>query len=234
MRRGSKTLVAVLTALLLAAGPLACGGDDDASSTTAAQTPTAKAAGGEESRGGDAKADDGTKAAGSSGDDAGSSGDGGSDFVPKRHEDSAGGSEQYRVKGGDNSVQEFGAEAESSEFEAAAQALHNFLDARAAGDWDAACEYMSEATVASFERLAARGEQGGGASCGETLEGLINPNAKQALNEEAENADVGSLRVEGEQAFVIYTGIDGTVMAMPMANEGGEWKVAGLAGTPLS
>ncbi|HEY5815580.1 MAG TPA: hypothetical protein VIS95_04490 [Solirubrobacterales bacterium] len=233
MRRGSKTLVAALTALLLAAGLLACGGDDEGSSTTAAQAPTGKGPIGEGSGGGDAKADDGTKPAGFGGDATESSGDGGSDFVPKRHEDSGGGSEQYRVKGGDNSVQEFGAEAESSEFEAAAQALHNFLDARAAGDWDAACEYMSEATVASFERLGARGE-GGSTSCGETLAGLINPNAKQALKEEAEIADVGSLRVEGEQAFVIYTGIDGTVMAMPMADEDGEWKVAGLAGTPLS
>jgi hypothetical protein len=233
VRRGSKTFVAALTALLLAAGLLACGGDDEGSSTTDSQAPAAKAPTDEDS-GGDAKADDGTKAGGSGGDDTGSSGDGGSDFVPKQHEDSGGGSEQYRVKGGDNSVQEFGSEAEPSALEAAAQALHNFLDARAAGDWDAACEYMSEATVASFERLGARGEQSGSASCGETLAGLINPNAKQALKEEAEIADVGSLRVEGKQAFVIYTGIDGTVMAMPMANEAGEWKVAGLAGTPLS
>lgn len=232
VRRGSKTLVAALTALLLAAGLLACGGDDEGSSTTAAQAPAQETPTGEDSRGGDAQSDDGTKPDPGR-DDTGSSGNGRSDFVPKRYEDSGGGSEQYRVKGGDNSVQEFGAEAESSDFEAAAQALHNFLDARAAGDWDAACEYMSEATVASFERLGARGD-GGSASCGETLAGLINPNAKQALKEEAENADVGSLRVEGEQAFVIYTGIDGTVMAMPMANKGGEWKVAGLSGTPLS
>jgi hypothetical protein len=54
------------------------------------------------------------------------------------------------------------------------------------------------------------------------------------MKAEAEKANIGSLRIEGEQAFVIYTGIDGTVLAMPMANEGGDWKVASLAGTPLS
>ena len=53
------------------------------------------------------------------------------------------------------------------------------------------------------------------------------------MKAEAEKADVRSLRSEGERAFVIYTGIRGTVLAMPMANEGGDWKVASLSGTPL-
>jgi len=33
---------------------------------------------------------------------------------------------------------------------------------------------------------------------------------------------------------IIYTGIGGTVLAMPMANEDGDWKVASLSGVPLS
>jgi hypothetical protein len=232
VRRGSKTLVAALTALLLAAGLLACGADDDGSSPTAAQQESLR-----DGATGSSSEDDGgsgTRPATSDKGKAGSKGNGASDFVPRKHEDSGGGAEQFRVKGGDNSVQEFGAEAEPSEFEAAAQALHNFLDARAAGDWDAACEYMSRSTVASFEQIAARSEQGSSASCGEIVEGLINPNAKQALKEEAEKADVGSLRIEGEQAFLIYTGTEGTVLAMPMADESGQWKVASLAGTPLN
>jgi hypothetical protein len=234
VRRGSKTLVATLTALLLAAGLLACGGDDDGSSTTAVQRESPQNGPGGSSGGADRGNGTGTTPATSGKGEAGSKGDSTGDFVPRQHEDSGGGAEQFRVKGGDNSVQEFGAEAEPSKFEAAAQALHNFLDARAAGDWDAACEYMSRATVASFEQIAARGEQGSSATCGEIVEGLINPNAKQALKEEAEKADVGSLRVDGEQAFLIYTGTESTVLAMPMANEGGEWKVASLAGTPLN
>ena len=55
-----------------------------------------------------------------------------------------------------------------------------------------------------------------------------------ALKVEAEQANVRSLRTEGEQAFVIYTGPHGAILAMPMANEGGDWKVASLAGTPLN
>ena len=54
------------------------------------------------------------------------------------------------------------------------------------------------------------------------------------MKQEAEKANVGSLRVEGDRSFVIYKGVKGTVLAMPMANESGDWKVASLAGTPLN
>lgn len=233
MWRGSKTLVAALAALLLAAGLVACGSDDDSSSTTAAQerSPTGPSPASE------AKGDAEAEPAGPGEAEGGSGQAGGgdpSDFVPKQHQDSGGGSEQYRVKGGDNSVQEFGEEAEPSEFEAAATTLHNFLDARAEGNWAAACEYMSRSTVESFEELAARATGIEDKSCGGILEKLTNPAAKQALKAEAEKADVGSLRSEGDRSFVIYTGAEGTILAMPMAKEGGSWKVASLAGTPLN
>jgi hypothetical protein len=157
-----------------------------------------------------------------------------SEFAPKPHNDSGGGSKQFEVKGGDNSVQEFGGEADASELDKAANALHNFLDARAEGNWAATCTYMSKATIESFEKLAAQSKQPGGASCAAILEKLMNPAARQSMKAEAEKANVRSLRTEGEQAFVIYTGLDGTILAMPMANEDGEWKVASLAGTPLN
>lgn len=216
---------AALVALLLALGVVACGGGSDSDSTaeTAQQQSQADSAG----QGGDEGSGGGSNAGEPAGGDAG-------DFVPEKHDDSGGGSEQFKVKGGDNSVQEFGEEAGGEEFEAAAAALHNFLDARAEGNWAAACRYMSKAVVESFEELAAQSKQLDGASCGAIVEGLTNPAAKASMKEEAEQADVGSLRIEGERAFLIYTGVDGTVMAMPMANEDGEWKVGSLAGTPLS
>lgn len=228
VRGGPKTLIAVLAALLLAAGLAACGDDDGSSSTAAEAGGRAAPAEGRPS-GSAPPAGDST----SSGDQGEPGAGGSSDFVPKQHNDSGGGSQQFRVRGGDNSVQEFGEEADASEREAAAAALHNFLDARAEDDWAAACEYLSDATAESFARLAARAEFED-KSCGGVLENLTNPAAKQSLREEAEQADVGSLRMEGERAFVIYTGIRGTILAMPMANEGGAWKVASLAATPLN
>lgn len=238
VRRVPKTLAAALVALLLAVGVVACGGGDDSDST-------ATEAAGQQSQTDNGSQDTDQGNTGGSGNSDSSSGDsdggesqsgGGdaSDFVPKKHSDSGGGGEQFKVKGGDNSVQEFGEEADTEEFDAAAVALHNFLDARAEGNWAAACQYMSNAVIESFEKLASQAKQIEDSSCGGILEKLTNPAAAQSMKEEAEKANVGSLRIEDEQAFVIYTGIDGTVMAMPMADEDGDWKVASLAGTPLS
>ena len=233
MRRAPKTLAAALVALLLVLGVTACGGGDDSGSTAteaAGQQPQADNA----SRGSqDGSADGGSSSGNSDGGESQSGGDAG-DFVPKEHDDSGGGAEQFKVMGGDNSVQEFGEEAGAEELGAASAALHNFLDARAEGNWAATCQYISSTVIESFEKLAAQVKQIGDMSCGEILEKLINPAAAQSLKEEAAKADVRSLRIEGARAFVIYTGIDGAVLAMPMANEDGSWKVASLAGTPLS
>jgi hypothetical protein len=233
--RGFQTLAAVLVATLLAAGLIACGGDGEASSAEESvvnrekQTQNAGP-----SRDGNQRSATTGKGGGSTGAHSSPAGGDASDFTSKQHSDSGGGSAQYRVKGGDNSVQEFGEEAATTELEAAATVLHNFLDARAEGNWAAACEYLSQGAARSFEQVASRLEGIDDSSCGGILEGLTNPNARAALKAEAKAADVGSLRVEGGRAFVIYTGIDGTVMVMPMENEGGAWKVATIASTPIS
>lgn len=240
MRRVSKTLAAGLAVLLVALGLAACGGSDSSGSTNAeagSQGQAESNSGSDTSKQGNEKSSDEGKSG--SGGDEGQSGesshaDEAAKFVPQQHNDSGGGSTQFRVKGGDNSVQEFGEEADAADLNAAAVALHNFLDARAEGNWAAACDYMSKATVESFEQLAERAKQIEDKSCAGILGKLTNPAAKSSMKAEAEKANVGSLRVEGEQSFVIYTGIDGTVLAMPMANEDGSWKVASLAGTPLS
>jgi hypothetical protein len=222
-----------LAALLVTVGLVACGGGDSSSSTT-----TAADQGQAESNSGQgvstqsgAKGDEGKSGSGEGGSGSGPKA---SEFTPKHHSDSGGGSQQFVQKGGDNSVQEFGEEADTSEFDAAATALHNFLDARAEGNWAAACQYMSKSTIESFEKLAAQAKQIEDKSCGGILETLMNPAARGEMKAEAEKANIGSLRIEGEQAFVIYTGTNGTVLAMPMANESGDWKVASLTGTPLN
>ncbi len=231
--RGASKLVAVFAALLLAVALAACGGGGSSTSTTTEATGTGQAEG--------QPTDAASKQAGKSGSEGkseGSAGGGGqskspgsSAFVPKHHEDSGGGSKQFRVKGGDNSIQEFGGEADASELDAAAAVLHDFLDARAAGDWAAACKYMSKSVIESFEQAATGPAP---TSCKAILEALINPDAKQLMQAEAAKADVRSLRIEGEQAFAIYTAVGNGALAMPMKNENGGWKVASIAGTPLT
>jgi hypothetical protein len=223
-----------LAALLIAVGLAACGGGDSSSSTTTAadqgqveskssqETPTQSGA----------KSDKGKS--GSGGGESGNSSPSASDFTPKPHSDSGGGSAPYKVKGGDNSVQEFGEEGDSSEFDAAATALHDFLDARAEGNWAATCEYISKTIIESVEKLAAKAKQIEDKSCGGILEKLTNPAAMSAMKAEAEQANVRSIRTEGEQAFILYTGPHATIFSMPMANEDGTWKVASLSGYPLN
>jgi hypothetical protein len=152
-------------------------------------------------------------------------------FQPKPHHDSGGGAEQFIVKGADNSVQKFGAEAEPSELEAAATALHAFLDARAERNWTAACAYLSAETKHGFAQLAGGSHPTTCATSLATLSGKV----PTATLREAAIADVGSLRREGARAFLIYRGApQGTIYAIPVIDEHGAWKVASLAGTPLN
>jgi len=241
VNRGTKLWVAIVAALL-AIGLVACGDGND---STAPATSSQQAQTGGEQNGDDSSAE--TPAAEDAAEDEqpGPSGDAQDEaieleevpsksFTPKEHDDSGGGSAQFRVKGGDNSVQDFGEEADPAELEAAATALHNFLDARAAEAWDAACSYLSAEVRNGLEELASKASKSEDPSCEALLAALTNPVAISQLREEAAKADVGSVRVEGDRGFVIYRALAGTIMAFPVAKEDGGWKAASLGGTPLN
>jgi hypothetical protein len=152
-------------------------------------------------------------------------------FEPEPHHDSGGGSRQFIVKGADNSVQEFGAEAPDSELDQAAAALHGFLDARAERNWAAACTYLSAQTKRAFVQLGGSTASQGCAAALSALSGDL----PTATLREAAVADVGSLRRQATRGFLIYRGAPkGTVYAIPLAREGRAWKIASLAGTPLN
>lgn len=221
-------LSCVAVAVLLALFAVSCGGDDDSTaddSTTVAQ--------GQE--GGDTTGESTQKDKSSSKQNGGSGSSDGSDSSgsAKQHDDSGGGSAQFKNKGGDNSVQEFGKEASGTEFDQAAAAVHGFFDARVAGDWNAACSYLAADVAKSLQQLAGRSKELADGGCPETLE-AISDGVPASTFKQAAKADIGSLRVEGDQAFVIYVGENRTVFAIPMKDEDGAWKVASLAGSPLS
>lgn len=139
------------------------------------------------------------------------------------------GAAQFEVGGGDNSIQEFGAEASGADFEAAATALHGYLDARAARAWRAACSYMSPLAAASLAQLSG---ESGRAGCPELLASLSAGIPAVSLREAA-SADVGALRTEGGRAFLLFHGAHGTDYFIPMALEGGSWKVAAIAASAI-
>ena len=231
MSKFGRLTIAVAVTLALALGIAACGDESDPPSTTGsvaaerqqADQPTPKpsspeqkkeTAGGTATEGNEDESREGSSTATS-------------------HEDSGGGTAQFRVPGGDNSVQGFGSEAEDAELEEAAAALHGFLDARAAVDWATVCEHVASSVLKSLERLAAQSPEAKGKDCAELMAGL-SAGVPASVRAEAAIADVGALRVEGEQGFLLYHGAQNTIFTMSMAREEGRWKVASLAGVPLS
>jgi hypothetical protein len=223
-------LSTVAVAALLALFVASCGGGDDDSG---ASDSTSAAQGQEGATGEAAQSEKDGASKSKQSDGSGQSGGGSSGSKPKTHDDSGGGSAQFKTKGGDNSVQEFGKESSQSEFDQAAEAVHGFFDARVAGDWKAACSHLAKDVSKSLEQLAGKSKELADGGCAKTLEAISAGVPRSAFVEAAE-ADIGSLRVEGDRAFVVYRGAENTVYAMPMKDEGGAWKVASLAGTPLN
>jgi hypothetical protein len=237
--------LALAVSLALAAGLLACGGGDDeastATSTTEAtdSTPTQnlearkKAAVLEKLR---RLKEERQQSGGSTQPQTEKSGAKRppSSFTPPEHTDSGGGAAQFHHKGSDNSIQEFGSEASAEERQQAADSMHAYLDARAARQWGAACSHMSSASIGSLERLVSGASQSEQApkGCAPVLAAISARVSDEALEQIAE-ADVGSLRVDGQRGFLLYHGRGGDDYAMPMALESGEWKVGALEGSPL-
>lgn len=224
-----KRLIAALAAAALAAGFLSACGDSDSSSnenSTTTEAGTRETGEGANGSGGD----------GNGGEGKGDSGDDRTAFdgyeraeVETPLEVSGGGSEQFRVEGGDNSIQEYGEEADESELQEVAEIVHGFYVARAAGEWEKACSYLSASLREQLEQLGRKSEVKG---CGPFLEAFTTKLSASTWRE-ITTVDAASMRHDGEQAFLIYRGAGKETYAMPLNEEDGEWKVTALSATPL-
>ncbi len=213
-----------LCALLLAG----CGGGGDASTSTGAQTTAGQGTASAPAASGGGKG--GGKGA------ANTDGGGAQQAAPAPQRDSGGGATQFETHGGDNSIQGYGGEAGGSELEQAAAALHAYLDARAGEEWAKACDNLAAGVASSLEQLSAASSQGKGkgksAGCPQLL-AAVSAGMPAYLRHDLTQADVGALRVHGDRAFLLYHGAHHTDYFMPMAEEGGQWKVAALAASAL-
>lgn len=243
-RVGTRPFAALIAALLVAALLAACGGSDSDSSNSTEATTT-----GSSTPSGSTASDDGNSQDSSqTGQDGGKdqrppgdgqaqsrqSSDGGSESgsVATPLEVSGGGSEQFRAKGGDNSIQEYGEEGDESELQETAETVHSFYVARAEEKWDTACSYLAKGNIEQLEQLAAQSPQLKGSGCGPVLKAFTRP-LPAAVQREITTVDAGSFRHDGEQGFLIYYGADQTVYAMPMSEEDGSWKVSALSGSAI-
>ncbi len=232
-------MIAVLAATALVALLLvACGGSDSGSSDSSSgdgstATETSNGSGGGTEGENDAGGGQGQSGSGNGSGKSSSSTGFTAEEVETPLKVSGGGAEQFVVKGGDNSIQEYGEERDESELEAAAEAVHGFFVARATGEWEKACSYLSKAMSEQLEQLAASSTGLKDKGCASFLQAFTSK-LSAAEWRESTAVDAGSLRQEDDQAFLIYYGDpDKTVYAMPLKEEDGEFKVGALSGNAL-
>jgi hypothetical protein len=247
-RDGTRPIAALVAAVLAAVLLGACGSSDSSSSgSTSASAPssgsttTGTSARNDQQDGSSQKSNSEKKGAAQDqnggqsqpqqGNEGGSSGKSAKE-VETPLKVSGGGSAQFRTKGGDNSIQEFGDESGESELQQAAEVVHGFYVSRAAEEWDNACSYLSKSNIKQLEQLANQSAKSKGADCATVLKAFTQP-LPASVEREITTVDAGSLRREGEQGFLIYYGAGHVKYAMPLKEEGGAWKVAALSGTTL-
>lgn len=145
---------------------------------------------------------------------------------------SGGGSAQFRVEGGDNSIANFGAEAPHRELRAAAALAHDYLAALVTEDWAGACRRLSTKVASGVERLAAAVPEFEGKGCSAALAKLIG-SVSPAAGRQATLLDAAALRHKGGLSFLIYHGAGGHSFFLKLVREGGDWEVDALSPTAL-
>ena len=210
-------------AALLVATVGGCGDDED-TTPASTSTSTTQSDGSEPEDGSQQDGDTKTKPS-----DGAGLGPDNPDFEAPPLRVSGGGSDQFIVKGGDNSVASFGEESDESELREAAEAVHGFYAARAEGNWADACARFvgAAAQTARRPRHLGRFEE-----LPRVPRSFTTPLSDAAWAQIA-TVDAVSLRLDGEQAFLLYRGAGGDVYTMPLREEDGEWKVTGLSATVL-
>lgn len=220
-----KTLLALMLAAVLALVAVGCG-DSSSSDTTATATTGA----GQTTTGGQQGDDNSGAAEKQSGGDKGGSQESGDDSSSGGSQGSSAGegSASFRTTGGDNSIQNFGDEADESEREAAEANIDAYLEARAKGDWAKSCENLAKAAVQPIEQLAKSSPQLKGKGCGAII-GALSAQLPASSRANPLVSGVASLRIEGERGFALFHGPGGTDYFIPLVKEDGEWKAGALA-----
>ncbi len=140
---------------------------------------------------------------------------------------------KFIVKGGDNSIPDYGQEAAAAERARAQAALTTFLHARAHDEWSRVCTELTAPTRQQLEGLLrtvkAKGKLRAIHGCGGVLAALSGGAAGRAT---PQLTSVASLRVKGDVAFALFYGPHDVKYVMPMRYEGGAWKVDQLSPLP--
>ncbi len=132
-------------------------------------------------------------------------------------------------RGGEKSIEEFGEEAGASDREAVLSTFEGYLNAVAEGDAATACSYLSAAVQESLQQLVAKGKS---ADCAQILPQLLAPTATTIAREHA-RGEVTRVRVEGDQAFVVFRAPGAKLYQLGLIDEDDEWKATTIAASVL-
>jgi hypothetical protein len=230
-----RALLTALALLGIAAIAQGCGGGGSETSETsaAAERTTAVETGQGTGTGSESGAGQGGKEAngnaGGKGEGSGANGPHGPGLAEKAKPDTKG----FKAPpGGDNSIQTYGEEAESSEEKEITTAMASFLRALANRDYPAICEGLSESNRGQLEQLAKLKKEIG-TDCPSILKSLIVGPTDEARK--AAEGTVYQVRVEGENAFVMFTPLGGTASYFVMKHDPDGWKSTTLSsGVPFN
>jgi hypothetical protein len=142
----------------------------------------------------------------------------------------AGHAAPFLVPTGDNSVPTYGSESSASQRGQAEAALRAYLAARARGEWSAACAHMGSAVRGQVELLA-KAATGKARGCAEA-DAMLSARVPAAARANVLSGPLAALRVKGDKAFALFYGPHAQQYMMPMAREGGTWKVNQLDPIP--
>lgn len=129
-------------------------------------------------------------------------------------------------------VATFGKESDEAEREAASKVLYESFAAREEANFAGQCATLGERGM----KAVFRGEESkaSAAKCPAALEKIAKPLAQsEGVRANTLSGEIAALRVKGNQAFALYHGNDGNDWAVPMEEEGGEWKVGSLIALEL-
>ncbi len=138
------------------------------------------------------------------------------------------------TKGGDNSIQTFGAERGGGQRAQALADLKAYLHARLAGEWARACALASQEFRHEFARLVAQAKgKERPSGCAQTLAAFLGSTPRATRREAAQVGELLSFRVEGKRGYLIFKGAR-SVMFIALENDAGRWKVNVSQPTPFS
>jgi hypothetical protein len=139
----------------------------------------------------------------------------------------AAGSSEFVAPGGDNSIPNFGTEADARDRALAGGALERYLTAREKGDWGAMCSGLAGKAASELE-MVIKGSNGKLKSCAAVLAVFVGKSPASSRRSPFRD-EITALRMKGGGAFALFHGTHDTDYVMTMQKHGSQWKVTQIA-----